>query len=194
MDVTFFKSPAEWRAWLEKHHASETSLLVGFYKKDSGKLNMTYQQALDEALCFGWIDGVRGALDDESYTMKFHHRKPHSIWSAINIRRIGELAEQGLVHPYGQKVFDERDLSKQKLYSNEQASIELPPDYEAQFRANEKAWAFFQSRQPSYRKPALWWVISAKQEATRLKRLATLIEDSAAGRKIAPLTRKSERE
>ena len=96
MDATFFKSPAEWRDWLETHHATESSLLVGFYKKDSGKLNMTYQQALDEALCFGWIDGVRGSLSDEAYTMKFHHRKPHSIWSAVNIKRIGELAEQGV--------------------------------------------------------------------------------------------------
>ena len=194
MEATFFKSPAEWRDWLEKHYASETTLLVKFYKKDSGKLNMTYQQALDQALCFGWIDGVRGALDDEAYTMKFHHRKPHSIWSAVNIKRIGELAAEGLVHPYGQKIFDERDLSKQGSYSHEQATLELPPEYEQQFRANVKAWDFFQSRAPSYKKPAIWWVISAKQEATRLKRLATLLEDSAAGRKIAPLTRKSERE
>ena len=194
MDATFFNSPAEWRDWLEAHHASEASLLVGFYKKGSGKLNMTYQQALDEALCFGWIDGVRGSLNAEAYTMRFHHRKAHSIWSAVNIKRIGELAELGVVHPYGQKIFDERDLSKQKLYSNEQEKIELPPEFETQFRANEKAWEFFQSRPPSYKKPALWWVISAKQEATRLKRLATLIEDSAAGRKIAPLTRKSEKD
>jgi len=194
MKPTFFKAPEEFRRWLEKNYASAKEILVGFHKKGSGKKTITYAEALDEALCFGWIDGVRGALNDEAYTMKFHHRKPHSIWSAINIKRIGELAEQGLVHPYGQKIFDERDLSKQKLYSNEQEKIELPPDYEAQFRANEKAWEFFQSRPPSYRKPALWWVISAKQETTRLKRLATLIEDSAAGRKVAPLTRKSERE
>ncbi|MEO8393296.1 MAG: YdeI/OmpD-associated family protein [Chloroflexota bacterium] len=194
MDAIFFKSPAEWRTWLEANHAKESSLLLGFYKKDSGKLNMTYQQSLDVALCFGWIDGVRGSLDAESYTMRYSHRKPHSIWSAVNIKRIGELKEQGLLHPYGQKVFDERDPAKENLYSHEQASLELPPDYEAQFRANAKAWDFFQSRPPSYKKPALWWVISAKQEATRLKRLATLIEDSAAGRKITPLMRKSEKD
>ncbi|MBI1257756.1 MAG: bacteriocin-protection protein [Chloroflexi bacterium] len=194
MDATFFKSPAEWRAWLEKNHATETSLLLGFYKKGSGKLNMTYQQSLDVALCFGWIDGVRGSLNDEAYTMRYSQRKTHSIWSAVNIKRIGELAAEGLVHPYGQKVFDERDQSKQNSYSHEQEKIELPPDYETQFRANETAWADFQQRPPSYKKAALWWVISAKQEATRLKRLATLIEDSAAGRKIALLTRKSERE
>ena len=192
-EATFFKSPAEWRAWLEQNHAEESSLLLGFYKKDSGKLNMTYQQSLDVALCFGWIDGVRGAIDDEAYTMRYSRRKPHSIWSAVNIKRIGELAAEGLVHPYGQKVFDERDQSKQGAYSNEQATLELPPEYEQQLRANTQAWDFFQSRPPSYKKPAIWWVISAKQEATRLKRLATLIEDSAAGRKVAPLTRKSER-
>jgi uncharacterized protein YdeI (YjbR/CyaY-like superfamily) len=194
MDATFFKSPAEWRAWLEQNHAKEATLLVGFYKKGSGKLNMTYQQALDEALCFGWIDGVRGSLNGEAYTMRFHHRNPHSIWSAVNIRRIAELAAEGRVHPYGQKIFDTRDLSKQKAYSNEQEKIELSPEAETQFRANAKAWDFFQSRPPSYKKAAIWWVISAKQEATRFKRLATLIEDSAAERKIAPLTRKSERE
>ena len=194
MDATFFKSPAEWRAWLEENHTKESSLLLGFYKKDSGKLNMTYQQSLDVALCFGWIDGVRGSLNEEAYTMRYSHRKAHSIWSAVNIKRIGELAAAGLVHPYGQKVFDERDLSKQGSYSHEQEKIELPPDFETQFRAHEKAWAHFQQRPPSYKKAAIWWVISAKQEATRLKRLTTLIEDSAAGRKIASLTRKSERE
>ena len=192
MEPIFFASPAEFRDWLERNHASATEVLVGVYKKDSGRQNMTYQQSLDQALAFGWIDGVRGALDDVSYTMRFSPRKPRSIWSAINIKRIAELTERDLMHASGLKVFAERDLRQQQKYSNEQERIALSDAYEAQFRANAPAWEYFQSRPPSYRKTAVGWVISAKQEATRLKRLATLIEDSAAGRKIAPLTRKSE--
>jgi uncharacterized protein YdeI (YjbR/CyaY-like superfamily) len=193
MDVTFFKSAAEWRVWLEANHDKATELVVGFYKKDSGRQNMTYQESLDQALAFGWIDGIRRSIDENAYSMRFTPRKPRSTWSAINIKRVGELIERGLMHPAGLKAFNERDATKQGRYSNEQEKIELPPEYEAQFRANAQAWEHFQSRPPSYRKTATWWVISAKQEATRLKRLATLIEDSAAGRKIAPLTPPKER-
>jgi uncharacterized protein YdeI (YjbR/CyaY-like superfamily) len=188
MEATFFASEAEWRAWLEANHDTATELVVGFYKVGSGKPSVTYPQAVDQALCFGWIDGVRRSIDGESYSNRFTPRKKDSTWSAVNIKRIGELTEQGKMHAAGLRVFTERDQTKQNRYSNEQEKIELPAEYEAQFRANAAAWEHFQSRPPSYRRTAIWWVISAKQEATRLKRLATLIEDSAAGRKIAALT------
>lgn len=195
MQVTFFATAADFRAWLEANHDQETALQVGYYKVGTGKPSISYKESVDQALCFGWIDGVRNSIDAESYTIRFTPRKPRSIWSAVNIRRVAELTEMGLMHPAGLKAFTERDPAKANQYSFEQKTDPtLPPEYEAQFRANAAAWAHFQSRPPSYRKPAIWWVISAKQEATRLKRLATLIEDSAAGRKIAPLTRKNEKE
>ncbi len=194
MDATFFASADEFRAWLAANHDTATELLVGFYKKDSGRQNMTYQQALDQALCFGWIDGVRRTHDADSYTIRFTPRKPTSIWSQVNIKHVERLTAAGLMQPAGLNAFEQRDPAKQNQYSFEREHVQLDPAYEAQFRANEAAWAHFQQRPPSYRKPAIWWVMSAKQEATRLKRLATLIADSAAGRKIAPLTRKSERE
>ena len=194
MDATFFESPAELRRWFEQHHDQVAELLIGFYKKSSGRPSVTYAEALDEALCFGWIDGVRRALDADSYTIRFTPRQPHSIWSAVNLKHVERLTTEGSMQPSGLKAFRERDPDKQGLYSFERDQVQLDPAYEAQFRADAQAWTFFQSRPPSYRKPAIWWVMSAKQEATRLRRLATLIADSAAGRKIAPLTRKSERE
>jgi uncharacterized protein YdeI (YjbR/CyaY-like superfamily) len=188
MEATFFASEADWRAWLEANHDKASEIIVGFYKVGSGKPSVTYPQAVDQALCFGWIDGVRRSIDGESYSNRFTPRKKGSTWSAVNIKRVGELSEQGKMHAAGLKVFTGRDQSKQNRYSNEQGEIELPAEYEAQFRANTAAWEHFQQRPPSYRRSSIWWVISAKQEATRLKRLATLIEDSANGRKIAALT------
>lgn len=194
MEAVFFASAQDFRQWLEQNHATETALLLGIYKKAAGTPTVTYKQAVDQALCFGWIDGVGGTIDEERYTVRFTRRKPRSIWSQVNIKRIAELTEAGLMHPYGLEVFNSRDLSKQNLYANEQEAIALSAEYEAQFRANSQAWDYFQAQPPGYRKNAIWWVISAKQEATRLKRLATLIEDSAAGRKIKSLTPKSKRE
>jgi uncharacterized protein YdeI (YjbR/CyaY-like superfamily) len=188
MDPLFFTSPAELHEWFAAHHDEAIELLVGFWKTKTGKPSVTYQQALDEALCFGWIDGVRRSLGEESYTIRFTPRKPKSIWSAVNIKRVGELTELGRMHPAGLKAFDERDLERTNLYSNEQSALQLDPADEAQFRANPRAWDFFESQPPSYRKPAMWWVMSAKKEETRQRRLATLIADSAAGRRIAPLT------
>lgn len=188
MEAIFFASEADWRAWLEANHATGAEIIVGFYKVGTGKPSVTYKEAVDQALCFGWIDGVRRSIDAESYSNRFTPRKKGSTWSAVNIKRVGELSEQGKMHDAGLKVFHERDVSKQNRYSNEQETIELPAEYEAQFRANGAAWEHFTSRPPSYRRTSIWWVISAKQEATRLKRLATLIEDSANGRKIAVLT------
>jgi uncharacterized protein YdeI (YjbR/CyaY-like superfamily) len=188
MEPTFFASEADWRAWLEANHDKATELVVGFYKVGTGKPTVTYPQAVDQALCFGWIDGVRRSIDADSYSNRFTPRKKGSTWSAVNIKRVGELTEQGAMHAAGVKVFTERDQTMQNRYSNEQGTIALPPEYEAQFRANAAAWEHFTKLAPSYRRLSIWWVISAKQEATRLKRLATLIENSANGEKIRMLT------
>jgi uncharacterized protein YdeI (YjbR/CyaY-like superfamily) len=183
----FFASAAEWRAWLAANHATATEVLFGFHKVATGRAGVTYQEALDEALAFGWIDGVRrgGA---EHWTIRFTPRKPKSIWSAVNIRRVGELSALGKMHPAGMAAFAARDPARQKRYSYENRNVALAAEYEKQFRADRKAWAWFEAMPPSYRRPATWWVMSAKQEETRQRRLATLIADSAAGRKIKPLT------
>ncbi len=192
MKPTFFATPTAFRLWLEEHHQTTQELWVGFYKTRSGKPGITWPEAVDEALCFGWIDGVRKGIDDASYTIRFTPRKPQSIWSAVNVKRAQELARQGLMHPAGLKAFEERDQKKSGLYSYEQRkSSRLDPAYEKQFKANKKAWDFFQSKPPSYQQPAIWWVMSAKQEETRLKRLTRLIEDSEHGRTIPPLTRRT---
>jgi len=182
----FFKSQAAFRTWLEKNHAKATELLVGFHKVATGKGGLTYKQAVDEALCFGWIDAVRrgGAT---TWSIRFTPRKRGSIWSAVNIRRIEELKAAGFVHPSGLAVYEGRDPAKQKRYSFENRDTVLAPAYEKQFRASREAWAWFEAAPRSYRHPAVWWVMSAKQEATRERRLATLIADSAAGLRVKPL-------
>ena len=191
MKPTFFATPSEFRAWLEEHHDTAQELLVGFYKKSSGKPSITWPESVDQALCFGWIDGVRKGIDDVSYTIRFTPRKPRSTWSAVNVKRATELARLGLMHPAGLKAFEERVEEKSGLYGYEQSNpVELGDAYEQQFRANSTAWDFFQAQAAWYRRTATWWVISAKQEETRLKRLARLIEDSEHGRTIAPLTRR----
>jgi len=189
MDVKFFKSSDEFRAWLEENHATTQELWVGFYRKDAQKKGITYREALDQALCYGWIDGVRKSVDEASYTSRFTPRKPKSNWSMVNIRRFGELAELGWVRPPGLQAFDARDQERAGLYSFEQRSRGLDGDYQKQLKANKKAWEFFQAQPPWYQRTASWWVMSAKKEETRLKRLTTLIEDSEHGRPIAPLTR-----
>jgi uncharacterized protein YdeI (YjbR/CyaY-like superfamily) len=192
MDVTFFSSPLDLHNWLEAHHDKAQELWVGYYKKDTGKPSITWPESVDEALCFGWIDGVRKSIDETSYRIRFTPRKPGSIWSAANIKRAGELIELGRMAPPGLKAFHERKEASSVVYAYEQReSARLEGDYEAQLRANPKAWDFFQAQPPWYQRAASWWVISAKKEETRLKRLARLIEDSAQGRTIAPLTRPS---
>ena len=188
---TFFATPADFRAWFEAHHAHAQELLVGFYRKGSGKPSITWQEAVDEALCFGWIDGVRKSLDDASYTIRFTPRKPRSTWSAVNIRRVEELTRRGQMRSAGLKAFAARTDGNSGIYAYEQRqSARLEEADEQLFRANLQAWAFFQSQPPSYRRTAIWWVVSAKQAATRKKRLATLIQDSEEQRTIAPLTRR----
>jgi uncharacterized protein YdeI (YjbR/CyaY-like superfamily) len=185
----FFASAAAWREWLAAHHETATELQVGFYKRDTGRASITYQEALDEALCYGWIDGVRKGLDSASYTIRFTPRKPRSNWSAVKIRRAEELSRLGLMRSPGIKAYEARDAERSRIYSYEQERHTLTEALQQQFRANGAAWDFFKAQPPSYRKVASYWVMSAKQEATRLRRLATLIEDSAEGRRLAILTR-----
>jgi len=189
-EIIYFASAAELRAWLEERHATASEVWIGFYKKASGAAGITYAQALDEALCVGWIDGVRKRVDERSFTIRFTPRKPGSIWSAVNIARASELQAQGLLRPAGLTAFAQRDDARSKVYSYEQerASVTLDPAFEQQFRAEAQAWAYFTTQAPSYQRAARWWVMSAKQETTRARRLATLIADSAAGRRLAHLT------
>jgi uncharacterized protein YdeI (YjbR/CyaY-like superfamily) len=184
----FFRTPAEFRGWLEKNHDTTTELQVGFYKKSSGRKGITYEEALDEALAFGWIDGITRRIDDERWTIRFTPRKPKSNWSLKNIRRVGELTKQGRMAPAGVRAFEGRDRSRDGTYSFEQPQPELGEDLEKRFRRNRKAWGFWEAQPPGYRRVATWWVISAKREETRLRRLATLMEDSANGRRLAQLT------
>jgi len=178
---TFFAKQADFRKWLQKNHKKETELLVGFYKVDSGKPSMTWSQSVDEALCFGWIDGVRKSINKDSYQIRFTQRKPTSIWSANNIRKIESLTKQKLMQPAGLASFEKRVESKSKMYSYEKEEEELTPNFKKQFKANKKAWDYFQSLAPSYRKVSTHWVMSAKQGPTQIKRLNQLISDSAAG-------------
>ncbi len=182
----FFETPGEFRAWLAEHHATATELLVGFHKKGSGRPSITWPESVDEALCVGWIDGIRKRLDDDSYTIRFTPRRPRSIWSAVNIRRVKELIELGRMRPEGLAAFEARADERSARYSYEQRhDATFGEEYERLFRADQQAWAHFQKQAPSYRRTVTWWVISAKKEETRRRRLATLITDSAAGRRVA---------
>ena len=183
MKPAFFKSAADFRRWLDQHHATEPELLVGFYRKALGR-GITYPEALDEALCFGWIDGVRRRIDAEAYTIRFTPRKPRSNWSAVNIQRVRVLISQGLMKPSGLHVFHERDERKAAQSSNERDHESLDPALDATLRANPKAASFFDAQPPGYRKTVISWVMSAKKEETRARRLAHLIERSASGTRI----------
>jgi uncharacterized protein YdeI (YjbR/CyaY-like superfamily) len=183
MRPKFFATPLQFREWLQEHHGTASELLVGFRKRSSGKTSITWPESVDQALCFGWIDGVRRSIDEESYCIRFTPRKARSKWSRINIARFRSLEAQGLLTPAGTKAFEEGH-ERTGHYSYENAPRELTGPGLARFRADAKAWAYFQSSAPSYRKVALWWVLSAKLPGTRERRLATLIADSAAGRKI----------
>ncbi len=187
---TFFETPAAFRQWLEKHHERATELLVGFYKKGSGRPSITWPESVDQALSFGWIDGVRRRIDDVSYSIRFTPRKSASIWSAINISRVAELTKLGLMRPAGLQAFARRSEEKSRIYAYENPVRTLDPAGEKKFRANKKAWQYFNEQAPSYRRVALSWVTSAKKEETRARRLATLIEDSAAGRRLGVVTLK----
>jgi len=182
----FFASQSDFREWLEKHHYTTQELWVGYYRRGSGKKSITWQQSVDEALCFGWIDGVRKSIDEVSYTIRFSPRRPRSIWSAVNIKRAAELKKLGLMKRSGIEAFDKRDEQRSQKYSYEQTNPKLDYEYERRLRANKRAWTFFRSLPPSTRKLSIWWVMGAKKEDTRLKRLDTLITVSADGQLIPP--------
>ncbi len=188
--VLFFARPDHFRAWLDKNHATEQELQVGFYKRESGQPSITWPESVDCALSYGWIDGVRNSIDEISYRIRFTPRKPTSTWSAINVKRVAELTKLGLMRPAGAKAFEARKGDKTGIYAYEQRkNAKLPPAFEKQFRANKKAWEFFRAQPPWYQRTASYRVISAKQEETCKKRMDQLIKDSAAGRTIKELTR-----
>lgn len=184
MEPIFFTSPEEFRAWLAENHDKAREVWVGYYKKSTNKPTMIYQEALDEALCYGWIDGLRKSIDSESYKQRYSPRQKRSIWSQINIKRVGELIEAGRMQPAGLKAFETRDQRLVNKYSSENEVQSLSPEHEAHFKANAEAWAWFEKAAPSYRRTSIFWINSAKQEATRLRRLNQLIEYAAKGEKI----------
>jgi uncharacterized protein YdeI (YjbR/CyaY-like superfamily) len=186
----FFATPEEFGAWLEEHHESETELLVGFYKKGSGKPSITWPESVEQALRFGWIDGIRRSLGEESYTIRFTPRKPSSNWSKVNVATVERLKAEGSMAPAGLRAYEARREDRTGLYSFERRqAAELPPDFERRFQASRKAWEWFSSRPPGYRRTATHWVVSAKRDDTRRRRLETLIDCSAEGRKIPLLAR-----
>jgi uncharacterized protein YdeI (YjbR/CyaY-like superfamily) len=184
MTIKFFKTPADFRRWLEKNHASSKELAVGFYKKGSGRPSITWPESVDQALCFGWIDGIRRTIDDVSYQIRFTPRRSGSVWSSVNIKRVEELTRDGLMQPAGLKAFEARKEYKSGIYAYEQRSAELSPVYEKRLKQNKAAWEFFHTQPAWYRKQAFWWVVSAKKEETRIKRLEKLIEEFAQGRRV----------
>ena len=186
----FFSDLSAWREWLEEHHSNTDELWVGLYKRGSGRPSITWPEAVDGALCFGWIDGIRKSIDSTSYMIRFTPRKPRSVWSAVNVKRATELSASGLMHAAGLAAFQKLDDKRSGIYAYEQRkAAKLPEAYQKQFRANKTAWEFFQAQAPWYRITCSWWVISAKKEETRLKRLAALIKDSAHQRTIPALIR-----
>jgi uncharacterized protein YdeI (YjbR/CyaY-like superfamily) len=193
-EPTFFATPAGFRAWLERHHTDRTEVIVGFHMKASGTPSMTWSEAVDEALCFGWIDGVRRTVDATRYTIRFTPRAARSTWSAVNVARVEALTAEGRMTPAGLAAFERRDPARTAIYSHEQrAAATLEPAMERRFRADRAAWAWFQDQAPSYRRQATWWVVSAKKPETRERRLEQLIADSAAGRRVGPLRRPDRR-
>jgi uncharacterized protein YdeI (YjbR/CyaY-like superfamily) len=180
----FFKTPSAFRKWLAANQAKEKELWVGFYKMSSGKPSITWPESVDEALCFGWIDGLRKSIDGDSYKIRFSPRKRSSIWSAVNIRNVQELIKQQRMQPAGLKAFAARKENRSGIYSYEQRSADLVEPYLGKMKRNKAAWKFFESQPAGYRKQMNWWVVSAKQEETRLKRLDKLIESSAEGRRL----------
>lgn len=181
----FFATAKEFRAWLRTNHTKAGELWVGFYRKASGRASITWPESVDEALCVGWIDGLRKTVDAISYKIRFTPRRGTSRWSAVNIARVSELTQQKRMRPAGLKTFRERSEAKTGVHAHEQRAVAaFDGEAEKRFRANAKAWSFFQSRTATYRRMATWWVISAKRDATRQKRLATLIAESEAGRRL----------
>ncbi len=188
MEPSFFSTPAEMRKWFKKNYLKADELLVGYYKVSSGKPSVSWSESVDQALCFGWIDGIRKSIDGQSYSIRFTPRRPTSSWSAVNIKKVEELTKRGLMLPAGIKAFEMRKISNADSDKN---NNEFPNSFRKKLTANKKAWEFFSSQPPYYQRAVLRWVMRAKQEATRVKRLHSLIDDCAAGQKIGPMRKKN---
>jgi uncharacterized protein YdeI (YjbR/CyaY-like superfamily) len=188
-DPVRFRTPAEFRSWLRKSHGAARELVVCLYKTRAADRGLTYAEALDEALCFGWIDGIRKRLDDISFSIRFTPRRPGSIWSRINVAHVRRLIREGRMQKSGLAAFQARTPARTGLYSFERAAMELRPAYRRKFRLDAAAWAFFVNQAPSYRRTSTFWVMSAKREETRLRRLELLIACCADGTRIPPLAR-----
>jgi len=192
MEPIYFATPDEFRSWLDAHHRKAAECVVGLFKKGSGLPSITWPEAVDEALCLGWIDGRAHRIDAERWAVRFTPRRPGSIWSSVNVARVAALREEGRMRPEGLAAFARRSEARTSVYSHEQAEEPtLTPEHAAKFEANPDAWAFFSARPPSYQRAAIWWVVSAKRPETREHRLETLIADSAAGQPIKLLRRSS---
>lgn len=189
MDPIYFESPDAFGRWLAKNHAREKELLVGYYRKGTGRPSLTWPESVDQALCYGWIDGVRRTVDEERYTIRFTPRRKGSNWSQVNLRRVEALIAEGRMRPAGLAAYEGRDESKTQRYSFERDNVAFTPEYEKAFRRNRKAWKFFESQPPSYRRTALWYVMSAKRTDTQERRLRELIDDSGAGLRLRHLRR-----
>jgi uncharacterized protein YdeI (YjbR/CyaY-like superfamily) len=189
MDPIFFTSPQEFYDWLEEHHETADEVYVGMYKKHTGKRAMSWSEAVDQALCFGWIDGRANKIDEDRYMQRFTPRRPGSNWSKINIAKVAKLTEAGLMRPAGLKAFAARDEARSGAYSFERDNAKLTGELEARLRANPVAWEYWEARPPGYRRTATHWVMSAKREETRVRRLDQLIEDCASGQHIKLLRR-----
>ncbi|MEM7415683.1 MAG: YdeI/OmpD-associated family protein [Gemmatimonadota bacterium] len=186
-DVTYFEVPADFRSWLEAYASEADQLWVGYWKKATGRASVTWEETVDEALCYGWIDGIRKRVDDDAYTIRFTPRRPRSIWSNRNLERYAVLSREGLIEPSGRAAFERRTEARTGVYSFEQETpSELSADYVDRLRANEAAWSDWDARPPGYRRRAAHWVMSAKRNETRDRRMAALIADSAVGRKVKP--------
>lgn len=184
MEAVFFKIPADFRHWLQKHHLSRQELIVGFYKKDTGKPSITWPESVEQALCFGWIDGIRRSRDEESYTVRFTPRKPESTWSAINIAKMEELLAKELVAPAGIAAYEKRKEHNSRIYAYEQDEVLLRDDFLKLFKANKEAWTYFSSRGASYKKRAIHHIMSAKQEKTRQARFEKVLQASLEQKQI----------
>ncbi|HEX6313696.1 MAG TPA: YdeI/OmpD-associated family protein [Gemmatimonadaceae bacterium] len=183
----FFRSAEEYRAWLEKNHQTAKELWIGYWKKHTGKPSLTWKLVVDESLCFGWIDGIAKRIDADRYKQRVTPRRPTSIWSQVNIKRVAELTKEGRMRPAGIAAFEKRDRTKAYSFEQPRDRVGLGPDETAALQKNRKAWTFWQSQPPSYQRTAGWWVMSAKKEETRQRRLSILLRDSAAGYRIGPL-------
>lgn len=187
MKPRFFSTPEKFREWLERNHASSTELLLGFHKKSSGKKSITYPEALDEALCYGWIDGVRKNLDETSYTIRFTPRKPRSIWSLVNVRHVERLTKEERMRPAGIEAYERRDPKRTGIYAFENRPREFSPELEKAFRKNKTAWNFFEAQPTGYKRVIVFWIMEAKKEETRMKRFNKLIDLSEQGLRLGLL-------